>query len=335
MKIRSHSDIRPLAACARGAAFFATSLLLFTVAVSHAQSETQVRPLYEGVGSNYSTPLEDPMGIYFDRVKNEVYVADTGNGMVVIFNESGMPVYRFRHDVRNARGRLVRGEPMSTVVDEKGTIYLVDSQAPYVDVLDQRGRSQGHIEVPADNCGQPERFTLLAIDDKQTVYAVTGCKAPRVAVIEDGETVARMITLHDPEADRSCITGFAVGADGRFYLTDACAPRMVQIYGPDGALAMAFGKHDTGYDNFAFPAGIAVSPDGGMWIADSIRQVVSHFDHEGKLLTMIGGKGTQPGSFEYPSAVATDGASRLFVLERQGRRYQCLQVQEGVAATKN
>ena len=50
---------------------------------------------------------------------------------------------------------------------------------------------------------------------------------------------------------------------------------------------------------------------------------------------MIGGKGSQPGSFQYPSAVATDGDSRLFVLERQGSRYQCLQIMDGVAAKEN
>lgn len=109
---------------------------------------------------------------------------------------------------------------------------------------------------------------------------------------------------------------------------------MVQLYAQDGSLVRAFGKHDTGYENFAFPAGITVGKDGSLWIVDTIRQVLGHYDHEGTLLAVIGGKGSQPGAFEYPCAVATDGASRVFVLERQGSRYQCIEVLEN-AATKN
>jgi sugar lactone lactonase YvrE len=147
-------------------------------------------------------------------------------------------------------------------------------------------------------------------------------------VIRDGETVSTTIALRNPEGGRSCVTGFAVDRAGRMYISDVCAPLMVQIYGPDGAFIRAFGKHDTGYENFSFSAGIVVTDDGDLWIADSIRQVVGRFSHEGKLLAMIGGKGSQPGAFDYPCAVATDGENRLFVLERKGSRYQCLQIIE-------
>jgi sugar lactone lactonase YvrE len=275
------------------------------------------------------------MGICFDPVKKECYVADTGNGQVVVFNESGMPVYRFYHYVTNAKGKAVLGQPRSIVVDNTGTIFLVDSDAPYLDVMDPRGRSIRHIDVPSDNCGQPERFIGVALAPDQTVRAVTGCVAPRVATIRDGETITGTVTLVLPDMERRCVTGIAVDRDGLIYVADACAPRMVQIYGPDGAFQSAFGGHDTGYENFAFSAGIAVTNNGDLWIADSIRQVVSRFTHEGKLVAMVGGKGSQPGAFEYPSAVATDGESLLFVLERKGHRYQCLQIIEGAGAEEN
>ena len=276
---RSHSDIS-LSWPRHAASAFAASLsvcIVLTATSLHAQIAAEsVRPLYEGIGSDYGTPLSDPMGIFFDTVRNECYVADTGNGMVVVFNENGMPVYRFLHDVFDARGRQVHGEPRSLAVDAQGTIYLADARATYLDVLDPRGRSITHIDVPSDHCGQPERFAFVALGPDQTVYAVTACKVPRVALIRDGATVSGTIVLRDPDATRSCVSGFTVDGAGRIYTTDACASRMVQVYAPDGALQLAFGKHDTGYDNFAFPAGIVVTKTGDMWIADSIRQVVSH-----------------------------------------------------------
>jgi sugar lactone lactonase YvrE len=300
-----------------------------------AGTKQPVTPLYAGVGSHYSTPLSNPLGIFYDNVKKECYVADTGNGQVVVFNDSGMPVYRFPHFVPGRNDEPKAGEPKSLVVDAEGTIYLVDGQAPYIDVLDTRGRTITHIDVPGDNCGQPERFTHVAMGADQSVYAITACKTPRVLVITD-RTIARTVVLRTNETDRACINGLTLDPQGRIYVTNACAELMVQIYSPEGDLVRAFGKHDTGFENFAVPSGLAVTSNGDLWVVDTIRQVISRFDHEGSLLTMIGGKGSQPGAFEYPSAVATDGASLLFVLERQGGRYQCLQINpEGVAAEKN
>ncbi|HEX6944025.1 MAG TPA: hypothetical protein VF128_13930 [Gemmatimonadaceae bacterium] len=288
--------------------------------------QSPVTPLYAGLGAHESTPLSNPMGIFFDRVKQECYVADTGNGQVVIFNSSGMPTYRFLHMVPGRNDQPIPGEPRSIAVDAKGTIYLVDSRVTYIDVLDTRGRSITHIDVPDDNCGQPERFIHVAVGGDQTVYAISACAQPRVFRIDEAGAVTGAVVLQTPDDERACVNGFAVDKDGNIYITNGCANLMAQFYSPTGELVRAFGKHDTGFENFAVPAGLAVMNNGDTWIVDTIRQVVGRFDHEGNLLSMIGGKGSQPGAFEYPSAVATDGESLLFVLERQGNRYQCLRI---------
>jgi sugar lactone lactonase YvrE len=314
---------------------FAILLLVVTIDSVNARANDAppVTPLYAGIGVHDSTPLTNPLGIHFDAIRRECYVADTGNGQVVVFNDNGMPVYRFPHLVPGPGGELKPGEPKSVATDGTGAIYLVDNQVPYIDVLDPRGRSIRQIHVPGDECGQPERFTHLAPGPDRVVYAVTACKVPRVMAIGENGAIARTVELQHPGAERSCVSGFALDRDGRIYVTNQCATLMVQIYSPDGELVRAFGKHDTGFENFAFPAGLVVMNNGDLWVVDTIRQVISRFDQEGKLLTMIGGKGSQPGAFEYPSAVATDGESLLFVLERQGGRYQCLRINEGVAST--
>lgn len=336
LEIRSHSETAPsLPARVRRAAV-ACALLILPVSSAPAQSEMQIVPLYQGVGSHYSTPLSNPLGIYFDPVKRECYVADTGNGQVVVFNAAGMPVYRFTHFVPGRDGHPAPGEPRSLVVDAAGAVYLVDAQAPFIDVLDPRGRSITRVDAPDDACGQPERFVHLAINSRGAVCAITACRRPRVVELDADHAIARVFVLKDAQNERACVNGFALDAAGRIYVTNACASLMVRIYSPEGEFIRAFGKHDAGFENFAVPAGIAVMRDGRLWIVDTIRQVVSCFDQEGNLLTMMGGKGSQPGAFEYPSAVATDGESRLFVLERQGNRYQCLQINsEGVAAREN
>lgn len=318
---------RPLSALLLASALLATGQL-------PATASNDIIPVYEGRGSSVGTPLAGPMGIYFDRTRNECYVADTGNHQVVVFDGNGLPTYRFYHYVESASSAApVPGEPKGVAVAADGTIFIVDSMAPYIDVTDPRGRSLRHIDVPADDCGMVERFEALAIDARGTVFAVTACAKPRVAVIEDAATVARVITLQRPEAERVCVTGIAVDTAGRICITDPCGDRMAQIYAADGAFVAWFGAHDAGFENFSFAAGIAAMDDGSLWIADSIRQVASQFTQEGKHLATVGGKGSQPGAFEYPSAVATDGSGRIFVLEREGNRYQCFQLTEGAGTS--
>ena len=336
LKTRSHSDHRTpgattLVVLAVVAVFGAT---VASDVTAQSLRESPVTPLYAGFGAHESTPFASAIGIFYDRVKSECYVADTGNGRVVVFNSSGMPVYRFTHMLKDDNGEPFAGEPRSIVVDSKGTLYLIDGRVPYLDVLDPRGRSIRHIDVPDDGCGQPERFVQVALGANQDVYAITACKRPRVMVTGEDGSIARTVLLQAPD-ERACINGFTLDREGHIYITNACASLMVQEYSPEGELLRAFGKHDTGFENFAVPAGLAVTNDGQLWIVDTIRQVVSRFDHEGKLLSMIGGKGSQPGAFEYPSAVATDGESLLFVLERQGSRYQCFRINPDKGAATN
>jgi hypothetical protein len=105
---------------------------------------------------------------------------------------------------------------------------------------------------------------------------------------------------------------------------------MVQVYDSHGSYVRGFGRHDSGFENFSFPSGIAVMPDGRLWIVDAIRQVATCFTAEGDFISYIGGKGAQPGAFDYPSDISTDGKDRLFVLEREGDRYQCFQIIDDV-----
>jgi sugar lactone lactonase YvrE len=304
--------------------------LVLSGSFSTARPAGDIVPVYDGTGSSVGTPLSSPMGIFFDRSRNECYVADSGNHQIVVFDGNGLPIYRFYHYVERDRdGARVAGEPKSVVVTGDGTIFIVDAMAPYLDVTDPRGRGLRRIEVPADDCGAVERFESLCLDAHGTVYAVTACAPPRVAVIADGFTIARMVALDRPALERTCVTGLAVDGAANLYVTDPCGEKMVQVYSPEGAFVASFGAHDSGFENFSFAAGIAVMNSGDLWIVDSIRQVASQFSHEGKLLATIGGKGSQPGAFEYPSAVTTDGESRLFVLERKGNRYQCFRITEG------
>ncbi|HEU4365375.1 MAG TPA: hypothetical protein VFT13_07900 [Candidatus Krumholzibacteria bacterium] len=278
------------------------------------------------IGWDVGTRFSRPLGIFFDTVREECYVADTGNHRVVVCDRDGSPVYRFNHYVEKD-GAAVLGEPRSIAVDATGRIFLVDDAAAGIDVLDTTGRRIGFIAPPADDCGVAESFEFVA-PGPGGMYAVLSCAKRRVAVIDAGLEIARVITLSWKDAaQRACLTGIAVDADGGIYVTDACASDMVQMYDANGGLVRSFGTHDTGLENFSFASGIALMADGNMWIVDTLRHIASLFTPEGTRLVTVGGKGAEPGALQYPSCVTTDGVGRVFVAERAGNRYQCFRVE--------
>jgi DNA-binding beta-propeller fold protein YncE len=307
-----------------------TGLLILTFASaaifpgsSHAVT---IELLHIGNGYSPGSDLSRPLGIFHDNYTNECYVTDTGNNQVVVFDENGMPIFRFYHHVTvNGERRL--GEPKSLVVDSEGRIYITDALVPYLDVLDRNGRTITTVEPPYDKCGQHVRFDGVAMGTDDRVYASLSCGDQRlVAVIGFDLDLEKVITLSSENLGTTCMTALDVDTSGNFYVTDPCAEVMVQVYDAHGQYVSGFGRHDSGYENFSHPSGISVMPNGEMWIVDSIRQVVSCFASGGEFISYVGGKGTHPGAFNYPSGIDTDGKDRLFVVERAGNRYQCFRI---------
>lgn len=286
--------------------------------------------LHESTGVGPAARFSQPLGIFFDVTRDECYVADTGNHQIVVCDDEGMPRYRFFHHVTQDGERKL-GEPRSVVVDDTGRIFVTDVAASYVDVLDHMGRPIRKIVPPADGCGQPERFGLLALGPDNEVYATLSCLDVQVVVIDADLNITRALSLGPAGETRRCITGIAVHPDGEIYITDPCAQDMIQVYDSDGELVRGFGQHDSGWENFSHPAGIVVMPNKDMWIVDTIRQITSRFTADGEFVSYFGGKGDHPGAFNYPTGLATDGKDRLFVLERVGNRYQCFRIQSEVS----
>lgn len=280
------------------------------------------RPAYECEGTGLDGPFARPRGIFYESEQGECYVADTGNHRVAIFDEEGVPLYRFYHHVERM-GKQVLGQPTRVVVDREGRMFLIDALAEYIDVLDFRGRSILHIQPPADDCGAVERFSTLAMGPDGHVAAVLTCRPPKVAFIDDKLEIVKLLSLETPIAERQHVTGLALDGEGRIYITDPYGPTMVQVYDSQGKFVRGFGRHDTGKENFSMPVDISVRGDGELWIVDAIRQVVSRFTPEGEFIGFLGGMGRGPGALYFPSGVATDGRDRVFVVERGGNRYQC------------
>ena len=100
-------------------------------------------------------------------------------------------------------------------------------------------------------------------------------------------------------------------------------------FSPDGKLLLTLGKAGvagTGPDTFNQPSAIAIAANGDIFVADghggdSNARIVK-FSKDGKFIKTWGKKGTGPGEFDTPHAIAIDSTGRLFVGDRSNSRIQ-------------
>jgi hypothetical protein len=99
----------------------------------------------------------------------------------------------------------------------------------------------------------------------------------------------------------------------------------IYVYSNDGSqLLMTFGEKNVPGDDethFARPQDVAFLPDGRFLIADGLdNHRVMLMDRDGRYLSEVGGRGTDPGQFNGVHAVATGPGGHIYALDRSGGR---------------
>ena len=122
----------------------------------------------------------------------------------------------------------------------------------------------------------------------------------------------------------------SVGSDGK--------PKGHRVFkfSPDGKLLMTLGRAGGARDSAYFyqPNAVLVAPDGSIFVAEGHSSAaganarILKFDRNGRLLKIIGSRGSGPGELDQPHTLAMDSRGRLFVGDRSNNRIQIFD-QEG------
>ena len=119
--------------------------------------------------------------------------------------------------------------------------------------------------------------------------------------------------------------------DGNLWATDGQAKdgkgNQVFKFNPaDGKVLLTLGKAGVvgdGPDTFNGVCDIVTADNGDIFVADGHTNArVVKFSKEGKFVTSWGKKGTGPGEFDTPHAIAMDSRGRIFVGDRANNRIQ-------------
>jgi streptogramin lyase len=127
--------------------------------------------------------------------------------------------------------------------------------------------------------------------------------------------------------------GISVDRDGNVWVTDAQGKdgkgHQVFKFSPEGKVLLALGKAGMagdGPDTFNAPSSVLVAPNGDIFVGDghggNTNARIVKFDKDGKFIKTWGKKGSGPGEFDTPHALAMDSRGRLFVGDRNNNRIQ-------------
>ena len=128
-------------------------------------------------------------------------------------------------------------------------------------------------------------------------------------------------TWRTPSIEKGRPTGLAVTQDGTVLVADTHYHRILK-YDADGKLLAEFGKEGTGPAQFIYPVGLAVAPDGTIYVSEfGGNDRIQVFTPEGRLLRGWGKYGDGPGEFKRPQGLAL-GGDRLYVADAANHRVQ-------------
>ena len=298
--------------------------LLVNAARANALDAPEVVPRLVVYGPALGVSLNAPGGIAIDDKRGEIMVANTGARRIEVYSLNGRLRTHFTHRVRGRDGNSLPGQPAGLLIDPAGHTLVVDGLASYVDVLDFRGRALARLDLGRPGAGLPAANTVagVAVAPNGELLVASGDDTARVYRFD---ARYRPLGCWEPRGNGSRVSGvrgIAVLPDGRCVLACAASKTVVKIFAAGGGFENAFGSHEVRPGNFSNPSGLAVTKDGRIWVSDEIRQSVQVFDADGTFLGAVSGAR----EFNYPSAIATDGASLLAVTERVGNRFQLLKI---------
>jgi len=172
---------------------------------------------------------------------------------------------------------------------------------------------------------RPARLTWgqtpgVAVDQEDRVWVFTRSEPPVQVYDADGRFIRawgeNMVDMaHYLKIDH----------DGNIWIAD-CGRHVVRKLTAEGKLLLTLGMLDEpGNDekHFNLPTDMAIAHSGDVFVADGYGNTrIVHFDSKGRFIKAWGKKGTGPGEFNLPHAIAVDSTGRLYIADRDNARVE-------------
>jgi DNA-binding beta-propeller fold protein YncE len=256
------------------------------------------------------------MGVYYDPKTQEIYVADTKNDLVGIFNSSGISLFAFggNDDIK---------EPIKVISDDQGSLLVLDINRR-IKIYNYRGEFLKDFDHP--ELQGKKTVGTMTFDHESNLYIGENENGQILVFDRNLNLKLKFGSKGEGKGKFKSISSIAIDKrDGRICVTDYQNAPAVQVFDKSGNFLLGWGEHQMGPHNFSLPGGIAIDSKGRIFIADTLRQDIKVFTEDGKMIYRFGGLGYRAGQVAYPVDIAIDPSDKIYVVEKVGRRVQVFQ----------
>lgn len=266
-------------------------------------------------GAEVAADIYQPFGVAAH--KGKIYLADTGQGVVVMIDPQAKRVERIGAG-RTGKLKL----PLGVAVAADGTLYVADGGLKRVNSYDAQGELKGAIGMK----GEFENPSGVAIDNVRGRIVVTDSQKHEVSVFSlRGEKLLSFGGRGDGDGMFNFPSFVVVDQkSGNILVVDTQNFR-VQIFSDQGKFLRKFGEVGDAPGNFARPKGIGLDSEGHIYVVDSAFDNFQVFDANGQLLFFLGQAGRRDGSFQLPAGLFIDDEDRIYISDTLNRRVQVFQ----------
>jgi len=223
--------------------------------------------------------------------KTHIYV---GIGLLAMAGATTWLVLRARHNDANGAPSKPAGEPVG-LAKPRGLAFAKDG-------------------------------SLIIVDSKNNRLEVRPAAGGAAKHIGKGEAGSGKGEFHEP-------CGVAVDKDGNVFVADtfhSLAPNdglpwgRIEKFDPSYSFVGEVKKSDQGAPDFFGPRGVAVDPQGRVWMSDTGNGRILVFDNNLKFVKAIGVKGSKDLQFQEPFGLASDADGNVYVADRLNFRIQVI-----------
>lgn len=169
-----------------------------------------------------------PRELAYDPTHKELYVADTGNQRIVVFDKQGQYIRQFGS---KGNGNGLFSEPIGVALNSDGTkVYVSDLRNKRVQILDPKGQYISEIKIPYWNDQQPISEPYVKLDKQDNLF-VTDPTNGRVYKFDKN---GAQLNVYDSTKGFFLTNpvGLAFDSEGNLLVTDAKRNAVVKIPNP-------------------------------------------------------------------------------------------------------
>lgn len=254
--------------------------------------------------------LNLPHALTVDKDGN-FYVADSGNGRILVFDQSGKPLRKF------GEGKLAAPVGIS-IAEDNNDIYVSDRINNAILIFNENGKLKKSfmMHMPLD---------IKVIKDK--VYVTTF--GPVFITNREGKVIQKIGGRGRGAGQFDFANGIAIGPKGDMYVSDLNNLR-IQALDRNGEIKWIQGAPPKDLQaadrRFGLPAGIAIDEKERLFLVDAFHHSLRIMTNDGKELAELGEKGNDEGQMYQPAGITYLGGGKVAIADKYNNRINVYRV---------